>query len=432
MARRGRLLAVLGVAFGVAVSVGNTIGAGILRTPGAIAHQLPSFWLFGGVWIAGGIYALLGANAIAELATIVPRSGGQYVFVRRALGDYPGFIVGWSDWISVCGTTAVVSIVIGEYSVALVPTLGSERAVALAALALFTLIQAIGVKAGSAAQGLTSGIKAFVLLLFVAACFAFGSRSPLGDSGAGPASSFVSIIVALQAVIYTYDGWNAPIYFSEEIREGGRNIPRSIFAGLFSVIAIYLLLIVAFLAVTPLASLAGSDLAAGVVAGELFGTGGATILRTMMVLALLSALSSNVLMAPRVVFALASDGLFWRRASEVTASGTPFAGLVTSSLLAAFFIVTGTFETVIAKLAFFFVMNYTLSFVSLFVLRWKEPDVDRPYRAWGHPFTTLAALIASVVFLGGAVVSDMQNSTDAMLILLISVPSYLMIRRLSQ
>lgn len=423
---------VLGVAFGLAISVGNTIGAGILRTPGAVAERLPSFWPFLGVWIAGGIYALLGANAIAELATIVPRSGGQYVFVRRALGEYPGFIVGWSDWISVCGTTAVVSIDIGEYLAALLPQLGGVRAVALAGLAIFTIIHSLGVKAGSATQATTSAIKAFVLLLFVGACFAMGSRNPVADSGAVSGSSLLAVIVALQAVIYTYDGWNAPIYFSEEIRDGGKNIPRAIFGGLIAVIIIYLLLLVAFLAVTPLASLAGSDLAAGVVAGDLFGPKGATILRAIMVLALLSALSSNVLMAPRVVFALGSDGLFWRRATEVNAAGTPFVGLIASSLLAALLIATGTFEQVVAKLAFFFVLNYTLSFTSLFVLRRKEPGIARPYRAWGHPFTTMAALIASILFLAGAVVSDVTNSLHALAILLLSVPSYLMIRRFSR
>ena len=112
-----KLLTVLGVVFGLAVLVGNTIAAGILRTPGTIANHLQDFWPFIGVWLIGGVYALLGANALSELGTMIPRSGGQYVFVRRGIGEYPGFIVGWSDWMSTCGTTAAVALVVGEYSV---------------------------------------------------------------------------------------------------------------------------------------------------------------------------------------------------------------------------------------------------------------------------------------------------------------------------
>src|SRR5687767_1786039 len=121
--QHGRLLKILGVGFGLAVIIGNTIGAGILRTPGAIAEHLPNVWLFLGVWVVGGLYALLGAISLAELGTMLPRSGGQYVFARYALGEYAGFIVGWSDWISSCGSTATVALLIGQFSGALVPAL---------------------------------------------------------------------------------------------------------------------------------------------------------------------------------------------------------------------------------------------------------------------------------------------------------------------
>src|SRR4029453_255811 len=124
--RRGRLLRVLGVGFGLAVIIGNTIGAGIFRAPGSIAAQLPHPALFLGVWILGGLYALLGAFSLAELGAMIPRSGGQYVFARYALGEYAGFIVGWSDWLSTCGSAAAVSLVIGEFAGALFPALGGK------------------------------------------------------------------------------------------------------------------------------------------------------------------------------------------------------------------------------------------------------------------------------------------------------------------
>ena len=420
----------LGVTFGIAVLVGNTIGAGILKAPGSIAANLPEFWPYMAIWIAGALYAFLGANALAELGTLVPRSGGQYVFVRHALGDYAGFIVGWSDWISTCGTTAAVSILFGTYAVGLFPAMRTPLVFALGVLALLTMVQWLGVRAGGDAQTITSALKALAFLILIAACFILGSHSPTQKSMEveREVSLVAACLIALQAVIYTYDGWNAPLYFSEELRDSSRSLPRSMFGGLLTVVIVYMLLNLAFAYVVPLPTLAGKDFAAGVVAEHLFGLHGDAILRVIMVAALMSAVNSNVLMAPRVLFAMSSDGFFWRGATEVNAGGTPDVALLFSSILAAAFIVTGTFDAVIAKLAFFFVANYTLSFMSLFVLRRREPDAPRPFRAWGHPVTTGIALVASVSFLVGAVIVDPGNSLYALGLLALSVPAYAMFK----
>jgi basic amino acid/polyamine antiporter, APA family len=431
---RGHLLAVLGVGFGIAVTIGNAVGAGILRTPGVIATHLQTFWPFIAVWIVGALYAFLGANALAELGTLVPRSGGQYVFVRHGLGEYPGFVVGWSDWLSTAGTTAAVALVVGQYTVGLFPQARTQQVVALAVVALFTIIQWVGVKGGAAVQNLTSLIKGLALLLFVIACFWLGTRPPHAPTSAtvnAEVSMFVAFILALQSVIYTFDGWSAVIYFSQEVKDYGRSIPRAMLLSVATIAVLYVAINLAFLCVVSLPSIAGSDLAAAVVVERLFGTSGANLLRALVILVLLSAVSSNVLMAPRVLFAMATDGLFWRGAREVNRGGTPDIALLISSMVAAAFIVSGTFETVIAKLSFFFVANYTLSFVTLFVLRRRESDTPRPFRAWGHPVTTGIAVIASVAFLIGAAASDPVNTAWSVGLLLLSVPIYLMIRRKS-
>jgi APA family basic amino acid/polyamine antiporter len=433
--QRGHLLVVLGVGFGLAVTIGNAVGAGILRTPGVIATHLQTFGPFLAVWIVGALYALLGANALSELGTLVPRSGGQYVFVRRGLGDYPGFIVGWSDWISTCGTTALVAIVVGEYTVRLFPEARTQQVIALGVVAVFTIVQWLGVRAGGTMQNLTSLVKAIALLLFIAACFWLGSRTPWEPTVATTpreGSLFVAFILALQSVIYTYDGWSAVIYFSEEVRDSARSIPRVMISGVVTLGVLYVLVNIAFLKVVSLPTIAGSDFAAGVVAGHIFGQHGSTVLRALVILILLSAVSANVLMAPRVIYAMANDGLFWRGAREVNRGGTPDIALLISSLLAAGFIVTGTFETVISKLSFFFVANYALSFAALFVLRRREPDAPRPYRAWGHPFTTGLALLASLVFLGGAVAGDTRNTLYAVALLFLSIPVYLVLKMRSR
>ncbi len=428
---RGQLLAVLGVGFGLAVTIGNAVGAGILRTPGVVALHLQTIGPFVLVWVVGAAYAFLGANALAELGTLVPRSGGQYVFVRRGLGDYAGFVVGWSDWISTCGTTAAVAIALGSYSVGLFPEVRTGQVVALGVVAVLTIIQWLGVRAGGAVQNVTSVVKALALLFFIAVCFSLGTRSP-GEPTAlqldREGSLFFAFILALQSVIYTYDGWSAVIYFSEEVKDHARAIPRAMLSGVATIAVIYILINIAFLRVVSLPTIAGQDLAAGVVVERLFGSGGANILRGFGVLILLSAVSSNVLMAPRVLYAMAKDRLFWRGASDVNRGGTPDVALLISSLLAAAFIVTGTFEAVIAKLAFFFVANYTLSFVTLFVLRRREPDAPRPYRAWGHPYTTILAIVASIAFLGGAIAGDTTSSLHAIGLLVLSVPAYLAFR----
>jgi APA family basic amino acid/polyamine antiporter len=431
-ASRGQLLAVLGVGFGLAVTIGNAVGGGILRAPGSVAAHLQTFWPFLTVWLVGGVYALLGANALAELGTLVPRSGGQYVFVRHGLGNYAGFVVGWSDWISTCGTTAAVALIVGDYAVSLFPSMRTPQVVALLVVAIFTIIQWLGVRAGGAVQNVTSLVKGLALLVFIIFCFWLGSRAPHAPTVATTdfeGSLFVAFILALQSVIYTYDGWSAVIYFSEEVKDFGRAIPRAMLTSVVTIAVLYVTINVAFLAVVSLPTIAGNNFAGGVVIQRLFGLESETIVRTLVVLLLLSAISSNVLMAPRVLYAMAKDGLFWRGAREVNSGGTPDISLLISSLLAAAFIVTGTFDTVVAKLAFFFVANYTLSFVTLFVLRKREPHAHRPYKAWGHPITTGIALLASVAFLVGAAISDMPNTAWALGLLFLSIPIYLIVRR---
>jgi APA family basic amino acid/polyamine antiporter len=386
------------------------------------------------VWVVGALYALLGANALAELATLVPKSGGQYVFVRRGLGDYPGFIVGWSDWISTCGTTAAVSVLVGRYALVLFPRLKAVEVVALVIVALLTLVQWLGVKWGGAAQDLSSALKAIVFIALIFVCFRFGARNPFTMSieADHEGSIVIAYILALQAVIYTYDGWSAVAYFSEEVKSSGKNIPRSMFGGVAIVAVIYLLMNVSFLCVVPLATIAGKSLAAGVVAQHIFGRYGDPVLRSLVIISLISAVNSNVLMAPRVLFAMARDGLFWRGATEVNKGGTPDVALLVSSLVAAAFVVwSDKFATIIAMLSFFFVANYTLSFSALFALRRREPDAARPFRAVGHPYTTALALLASVAFLIGAAMADLKTSMYALVLLAFSFPVFYLIRHAS-
>src|SRR5215213_9244584 len=218
MRHQGHLLRVLGVGFGLAVIIGNTIGAGIFRAPGSIAAQIPNAGPFLLIWLAGAVYVLLGAISIAELGTMIPRSGGQYVFSRYALGEYAGFIVGWSDWISSCGSTAAVALVIGTFSGALVPALNGKAAAVAAGVAIFfAVLQWRGIVWGSTIQNFTSLLKALAFFALIVAAFILGGGGALTSSEPTNTSAvtMVAIVISLQSAVYTYDGWSGVIYFSE-------------------------------------------------------------------------------------------------------------------------------------------------------------------------------------------------------------------------
>ena len=429
----GKLLRILGVGFGLAVTIGGTIGMGILRTPGEIAAQLPTPTLFIGVWILGGVYALLGAITVAELGTMIPRSGGWYVFVHRAMGNYPGFVVGWSDWLSTCGTLAVIAMVVGEYTAVLVPRLaGRDKSIALAVTLAFAALQWRGIRWGSFTQNVTSLLKTLIFAVIAIAAFALGGNTNTQASLPVPhgLGLFAAVIIALQGVLYTYDGWYGVIYFGEEVRNPKRDVVRSMLGGVLLVIAIYLVVNLAYVYVLPMSQLAGEKFAAGAVATKIFGAHGDSTIRVLAILSLLSTINAYTLTAPRILYAMSCDELFARRAARVNRGGTPTVTLLISTIVAVLFIFR-SFEQVLAALAFFFVANYAMAYISVIVLRRREPDLPRPYRAWGYPWTTLIVLLGSIAFLTGAVISDKQNSLWALAILAASVPIYLVVRLLS-
>jgi APA family basic amino acid/polyamine antiporter len=425
---RGRLHRVLGVSFGVAVLVGNTILIGILRTPGEVAAQLPHPALFIGVWLLGGLYALLGAISLAEPGAMLARSGGQYVIVRRGLGEYSGFVVGWSDWISTCGPVALGGMVFTEYLEPLVPGLAGRRVPAGVALVLlFGLLLWRGIRIGDLSQQLLSAAKALAFGGLITVCLLIpvpgGSAAAAGALPSGVAL-VTAILLALQSVIYTYDGWTGPLYFGEETRNPGRGIPRSMVLGVLLVILIYVLVNVAFVRVLGVGRMAGDPFVAASTGKALFGARGDLVIRLLVLVSILSGMNACALMTSRILLAMSRDRLLPAALETVNPGGTPSVAHWTSIGVAAGLIVTGTVNSVLALCAFFFVANYTLSFFSVFALRRKEPDTPRPWRVPGFPFTTGLALVGSLAFLAGSVVTDWSHSWKSMVLLGVSYPVY--------
>jgi basic amino acid/polyamine antiporter, APA family len=431
---RSGLLKVLGVAFGLAIIVGNTIGSGILRSPGEVAAALPHPAWFIGAWVAGGLYALLGAMTIAELAVMIPKSGGQYVYARRALGEYPAFVVGFTDWVSSSGAIAASAIALGELSAQLLPSLaGREHTTALVVTLVFTAVQWAGVRAGDRAQQLLSLIKVVALLAVAAACFtatgAATAGTPLPALPTGLA--FVSALVfVFQNVLYTYDGWNGLTYFGGEMKEPAREIPRAMAYGVIAVLVVYLALNAAYLHVLGMGELAHDKFPAATAANAVFGAAGLGIVRTVMVVTLLGLINAVLMIASRTLWAMSDDRLLPRFVSNVNTGGTPHFSLAASAVAVIALVLSGTFETVIALSAFFYVAQYAATFASLFVLRRREPDTPRPYRAWGYPWIPGLVLFGALAFIAGNLIGDRANSIRALVVIAASYPLYLLSKKL--
>jgi APA family basic amino acid/polyamine antiporter len=429
------LLRILGVGFGIAVIFGGTVGVGILRLPGAIAAQLGNYWLILLAWIIGGLYALLGSISVTELAAMLPQAGGFYVYARRAFGSFAGFAAGWGDWLNNCAVLAYASITAAEYLAQLWPgdlLHHRQTAAALGLLAVFTFLQWTGVRSGSGAQQLASSLTATALLAMVIASFLHsatrasltGAAAPIHLS-AGFFAGAGALVAALRSVIVTYDGWYEAIYFTEEDANPARNLPSIMIGGVTLVIAMYLLINLALLHVLTIPQLAASKLPAADAAQIIFGNASGQFIIALSLLTLLGLINSVLLGATRIIFAISRDGLFASAAASVSAGGTPRSALLMTSLAAMLMVVSATFEHIIAIAAIFFVANYAASFAALLVLRRTAPELPRPFRAWGYPWSTLLVLAGSLLFLVGAVKSDVKNSLAALSILAASAPAYI-------
>src|SRR5262249_4109929 len=269
------------------------------------------------------------------------------------LGEYAGFIVGWSDWLSTCGTNAAVGLVIGEYVGVLIPQLaGYDKTIAVSVLLAFALLQWRGVMWGNVAQLLTSAMKAGAFVVLVLACFALGGATQGSTATARPSigagwALALGFMYALQKVIYTVDGWTGVIYFGEEVKDPGRDVPRAIFASVFSIIGIYLLLCAAVAYVLPMGEIAGNDFALGTAATQLFGSKyGDVIIRSIMIVSLISCINACQMFATRVIYAMSVDGLFFRSVSRVNRGGTPTLALLLSTGIGIAFTVSKQFNQV--------------------------------------------------------------------------------------
>lgn len=418
----------LGLGFGIAILIGGTIGVGILRTPGAIAGMLDNYWLILSCWLLGGIYILIGANSYAELATMLPKAGGSYNYIKKAFGDYAGFVSGWFDYITNAVPPAFYCIVISEYLIILFPALESQSTVmAIAFLVGFTLLHVTGVKNGSLIQQLTSVIKVLFFVALIVACFMYSGFQFLPIEKGTPFFEMgivFGFFKSLQLIIGTYDGWYAVCFFAEEDKNPSKNIPKSLFTGAIIVIVLYILINLAFFQVVPVSALANSPLVASDVANIVFGNKGSIIVTVIAIFSLISILNAYMMIPARILFGLSRDGFFIKQGTKINNGGTPVVTLIISSLFSLFLISIGSFEILFSFGTFMSVIVWGLAYCSLLKLRTTAPNLPRPYLSWGYPWTTYFMILATVTLLVGFAYSDTTNFIIIVGIALISYPIY--------
>ena len=417
------LLRILGVGFGAAVNIGSTIGIGILAAPSLVAGQLQDAAPILVAWIVGGLYTLLGAICLTELGTLAPQAGGYYVYARRAFGEWVGFAVGWTDWITYCLVLGYVSIGMASFLEKLAPGLaGHGRIVAVVLLVGFVALQWAGVRISSRFQEWTTALKclAFVALV-VAGLVMAGAAAGAPAAASMPALTLSGVIVALQAVVITYAGWQSALYFTEEDRDPTRNLPRAMIGGVVAVIAIYLLVNLALLVILPVPTLAASALPASDAAQAIVGPRGGQIITILCVVSLVPLLNAIMMIGTRILFALGRDGLLWSRTADVNSGGTPGVATIVTTLVAVLLIATGTFQRLIGMAAFFLALNYAVCCLALVALRVREPDVARPFRAWGYPVSAAIVVLGALAFLVGAIVGGTDSALVATALLAVGL-----------
>jgi len=434
----GQLLSILGVGFGLAGAIGATIGAGILRTPGLVAAQLPSPpWLLG-AWILGGLLALLGACCVAELATCLPRAGGWCVFAGEAFGRRAGGLVGWADWLAHCIGLAWEATTVGDIASALLPSQLvhpqlTPALLALISLAAFVALQLFGLRVASASQDLLSLVKAVVFLSLVAACFLLPLPAAVASAPPPAPAPWPGVPIpwrdlvgsgalAMQAVITTYDGWVSPVYFAEEFSDPARDLPRSLIGGVLLVLALYLLINAALLHVLPLEDLARSPLPAAEAALRVLGPPGGRLITAVALLALLGLINSVLMAAARILYGLSRDGLFPARLATVNAGGTPSAAVLLTAGMATLLVLAGSFERLLSLGALLYVGLPLTGVAALVRLRGQQPEAPRPFRVWAYPLPPLLVALVSLAFLAGELLTHPWDGVLAFALVSAGVP----------
>jgi APA family basic amino acid/polyamine antiporter len=424
---------VLGFTSVVGILVGTVIGSGIFVAPNRIAGLVGSPQLILAVWILGGVLSFFGALAFAELGAAFPQAGGMYVYLRESYGPLVAFLFGWTLFFVIdSGAIATLSVAFSArylpYFVPLSPV--ESKVVAVALIAVLVTVNILGVRYGAALQNVLMFIKFGAIVAVSLAVFAFadGRAShfvqppPAGWSG-GLVGNFGA---ALVLSLWAYKGWEAVTFSSGEIRNPQRNIPLGLLAGTAVVVILYITTNLAYLYVFPADQIAKSSRIAADVMRVAIGPVGASLIAGVILCSITGAANGNVLTAPRVFFAMARDGLFFRKFGDLHPSLlTPHVSILATGAWAAILSVTGTFEQLATYVIFGQWIFFGLTVAAVIVLRAKRPDLPRPYRTWGYPVTPIVFIAAALYISVSTLATQPLNAAAGLALILAGVPAYL-------
>jgi amino acid transporter len=406
----------LGLWSAIGVAIGITIGGGIYRTPAVIATRVPDATAMLGVWVLGGVVVLCGALTLAELAAALPDTGGMYVYLREGWGRPVAFLYGWAQLLLIrAAALGGISSVFGEYALRIAgidPSAHGDWADYLAAGAILFAgtVNIVGVNLGALFASISTLTKYGALVVMVVASFLLGGGAGATwshlDAATGPVEAGM-FGLALISVLWAYDGFADVSFASGEVKDPGVNLPRAILGGTLAIIAIYLATNLAYLYVNGLPRTQASGLVAADTMGALFGQAGAASIAVVVMISTFGSLMGSMLAGPRIFFALADDGLFFRRIAAVHPRfGTPHVAITLTMLLGAVMVLTQTFEQLTDTFVLAMWPFYALSVAAVYTLRRRRPDLPRPYRAWGYPLLPAVFVAGALYLIVNALVTD--------------------------
>ncbi len=407
------------------MTVGGVIGLGILRGPGEIAEVVtkPSSYL--ALWLLAGLFVLLSTAVSAELVGMTPRSGGFYSLIRRAYGPYAGFVIGWADWLTYAADLALKAVVIIEFVAILFPESAAwSTPLAITVTSIFAVIQLRGIALGAFIQESATALIGLVVVALALVLF-FVEAPITGATKLMPVNNRLSdwsLVIA--TIIFTYDGWLYASYFSGEIKGGAGAAARSCIKGMVIVIALYMLLNIALVKSAGLAALAGSELALAHALELATSPAAGSIVVIAAILILLTHQNLEYMSGPRILHALAVDGLATQRAKKVGKGGNPVFAIIVTWSVAVGLIFVGGFEFLLLLSVFFFVPLYLALIAGVLILRKREPDAERPYRAWGHPYSTIVCLIGWTIVTVFQAYVERETALYAVAMVAVSWPVY--------